>query len=281
GAGFRNGNTSGQALIRHLKAEDLALVLQIGSQDLLVDAIIGRGLDLPDGIERQGQLFGNRKPPAIALDGVHQIAGLVINLKDRPLQERPSGQAVGGIVVRGPLDNLNLASDGRILPLHQGGLTRLDIDRAQLGVRDVPLILQLAQVKTTASLQVLKPGIAPVIGGLLVDGVMTAVIENERYAGDTFPVRGGDFVYQDAGDGLVFDDLLGDLAILDGEIVPGGIQFESGGAFLLQGIIIALGKRSKHSARVSGGNGVYQGVIRCLVDLKNGVRKPLRLVRGV
>ena len=35
---------------------------------------------------------------------------------------------------------------------------------------------------------------------------------------------------QNAGDGLIFNDLLGDLAILDGEIVPGRVQLESGGA---------------------------------------------------
>lgn len=64
-------------------------------------------------------------------------------------------------------------------------------------------------------------------------------------------------MYQDAGDGFVFNDLLSDLAILDGEVVPGGIQFESRGAFLLQGIIIALGKRSKHRAGVSRDNGVH------------------------
>ena len=154
-----------------------------------------------------------------------------------------------------------MASDGRILPLHQGGLTRLDIDRAQLGVRDVALIFKFTQVKTAISLQDLEPGVAPVVSGLLVDGVMAAVIKNERYAGDTISVRGGDFVYQDAGDGLVFNDLLSDLAILDREVMPGGIQFESRGAFLLHGIIIALGKRSKHSAGISRGNGVYQGII--------------------
>ena len=154
-----------------------------------------------------------------------------------------------------------MASDGRILPLHQGGLTRLDIDRAQLGVRDVALIFKFTQVKTAISLQDLEPGIAPVISGLLVDGVMAAVIENERDARNALAVRCGDFVYQDAGDGLVFNDLLSDLAILDREVMPGGIQFESRGAFLLHGIIIALGKRSKHSAGVSRGNGVYQGII--------------------
>ena len=67
--------------------------------------------------------------------------------------------------------------------------------------------------------------------------------------GDTISVRCGDFVYQDAGDGLVFNDLLSDLAILDGKIVPGGIQFESRGAFLLQGIIIALGKLEQTQSR--------------------------------
>ena len=206
----------------------------------------------------QRERLGDRDTIFARADGIHQLAGPgVINLELRVGDRRPGGPAVHAVIVCRGLCHLDLSSDGRILPLHQGGLTRLDIDRAQLGVWDVPLILQLAQVKTTTSLQVLKPSIAPVIGGLLVDGVMAAVIENERYAGDTISVRCGDFVYQDAGDGLVFNDLLSDLAILDGKIVPGGIQFESRGAFLLQGIIIALGKRSKHRAGVSRGNGVH------------------------
>ena len=62
---------------------------------------------------------------------------------------------------------------------------------------------------------------------------------------------------QNAGDGLIFNDLLGDLAILDGEIVPGRVQLESGGAFQFQSIIIALIKRGKDSSGVPGGDGVH------------------------
>ena len=110
---------------------------------------------------------------------------------------------------------------------------------------------------------------------------MRLIVEDERHPRDSLPSGAVHLVNQDAGDGLVGNDLLRDLAILDGKIVPGGVQLESGGAFQFQGIIIPFIKRGKDSAGVPGGDGVHQGVIRCLTDLKNSVREALRLVRGV
>ena len=61
-------------------------MLQIGGQFLLIHAVVGWSLDFPNGIARQGKLLGNRKAPAIAPNGVYQIARLVVNFKDSSLQ---------------------------------------------------------------------------------------------------------------------------------------------------------------------------------------------------
>ena len=86
GAGFCDGHAGSQALVCHFKADDLALMLQVGGELCLIDAIVVWGLDLPDGVAGQRELFGNRKAPAVGADGVHQIACPVVNLKDSPLQ---------------------------------------------------------------------------------------------------------------------------------------------------------------------------------------------------
>ena len=62
--------------------------------------------------------------------------------------------------------------------------------------------------------------------------------------------------------------------------MPGGIQLESGGAFLLHGIVVALGQRGKDRAGVPGGDRVHQGVVTGPADLKHSVREALGLVRG-
>ena len=47
---------------------------------------------------------------AVRTDGVHQIARLVPDLKHSALQQRPGGQAVGGVVVGGFFGDLDLCT---------------------------------------------------------------------------------------------------------------------------------------------------------------------------
>ena len=89
---------------------------------------------------------------------------------------------------------MDLACDGGVLPGHFHGFARFNIDRAELGVRDIALIFQFAQIVSATLRQVLKPGIAPVIRGLLVDRCVRLIVENERHAGDALAVRGGDLM---------------------------------------------------------------------------------------
>ena len=116
-------------------------MLQVGGQYLLIDTVIRRGLDLPDGVSGEGQGLGSRQSPAVRADGIYHVPSLVRDLKHGPLQQRPGGQAGGGVVVGGLLDDLDLACDGGILPFNLRYLARLDIDGAELGVRDIALIL--------------------------------------------------------------------------------------------------------------------------------------------
>ena len=121
-------------------------MLQVGGQLLAAHAVVGRGLGLPDGVAAQRQGLGGGQTALVALDGVHQIAGLVVDLEHSPLQQRTGRQAVGGVVVGGLFDDLDLRGDGDVLPLDQRGLASSNIHRFHLGVGDIALVLQLPQV---------------------------------------------------------------------------------------------------------------------------------------
>ena len=71
GAGFGNGHAGSQALVGHLKFDDLSLMFQIGGEFRFIYAVIGRSLDLPDGIAGERQRFGHGQPSAVGADGVH------------------------------------------------------------------------------------------------------------------------------------------------------------------------------------------------------------------
>ena len=159
-------------------------MLQVGRQLLIADPIIGRGLYLFDGIAREREGLGGGHAPAVGADGVHQIASLVPDFKHSALQQRPSRQAVGGVVVGGFLGDLDLSGDGGVLPLDQGSLTRLDVHRFHLGVRNVPLILQLPQIIAPTIRQALDVDIAGIVAGVLPDGGVGAVVEQEGDAID-------------------------------------------------------------------------------------------------
>ena len=69
GSGLGDGHAGGHALVRHLEADDLALMLQVRRQDGIAHAIIGGRFRLPDGVAAQGELSGNSKAAAVTLDG--------------------------------------------------------------------------------------------------------------------------------------------------------------------------------------------------------------------
>ena len=280
GTCLRDGHAGGQALVRHLEADDLPLMLQVGGEFRLIDAVVVWGLDLPDSVAGQGKLFGNRTAPAVAPNGVHYISGLVINLEHGPLQERACGQTVGRVVVGGFLDDLDLSRDGDVLPGDLGGPAALDVDCFQLCVRHIPLVLQFSQVVAAALCEVVDVDISSVVAGVLADGVFAAVIEQEGHTGDSAAIR-VHLMDVDAGERLVGHGLAGGLSILDGKIDGRIVQLESIRSLGLHGIVVAALQGQVRPAVLPGGHGVHQDIIRYPTNLEGGIGDALCFVRLV
>ena len=87
--------------------------------------------------------------------------------------------AVHGVVVLGGLFDLDLACNRSVLPLNEGDLARLDVDRLALGVGDIALILQFAQVVAATIRQVLDIYIALIVRSVLTHRPVRAIIEEE------------------------------------------------------------------------------------------------------
>ena len=254
-------------------------MLQVGGQLGFVDTVMLRGLDLPDGIAGEGELFGHGQPPAVRANGINQIARPVVNLEHGPLQECSGGQAGGGVVVGGPLDNLDLAGDGGILPFNLRYLARLDIDGFQFGVRDIALVLQLPEIVAAALGQAVNVDMAPLVAHILPDGGMPGVIQQEMDAGNTASVRRRNLANEYPGEGRIGHGLAGGFSILHCEIDGGVIQLEAFGTLGFHGVVIAALQGQIYPSTPPGGHGVHQGVIRHPADIEGGVGDALCLVR--
>ena len=123
------------------------------------------------------------------------------------------------------------------------------------------------------------PMLASVVGGLLVDGVVAAVIQDERHTRDALTISSRNFVKQDAGHGRIGYGQFRGLPILYGEIMGRAVQLEPLGTLDLHGIIIVILQCYKDAAALPGGHGVHQGIIRHPPDFKGGIGDALRLVR--
>ena len=255
-------------------------MLDLHLDGCIVQSIEVRRLCFHDFVPAQRQGLGHRHTVLIGADGVHQIAGaVVVDLEYGAGDRGAGGPAVHAVVVGAGLGHLDLPCDGGILPFNLRHLARLDIDGALLGVRDISLILQLPQVEAARGGQVLKPSIAPVVRGLLVNGVMAAAIQDERHAGDALSVRGGNFMEQDAGEGCVSHGLAGGLPIFYSKVNGRIVQFEALCALGFQCVVIAILQREIGPAIPPGGHSVHQSVVRYPPYLKGHAGKPLRLVR--
>ena len=131
-----------------------------------------------------------------------------------------------------------MSRDGDVLPGDLGGPAALDVDRFQLCIRHISLVLQLPQVVAAALREVLDIDIASVVTGVLADGVLTAVIEQEGHAGDSVAVR-VHLMDEDAGKRLVGHCFAGGLAVLDGKIDGRIVQLESIRGLGFNGVVIA------------------------------------------
>ena len=138
-AAFLDGNAGCEAFIQHLKVDDLPLTFEVCVQHGGVDGVVVGRFHFLDGVAGQGEQLGNGAASAVALDGIDNISGLVVNLKYRALQQRTGGKAVDWIVIRGLLHDLDLPANSLILPCDLAGRAVLHINGFQLGVGDVPV----------------------------------------------------------------------------------------------------------------------------------------------
>ena len=189
-----------------------------------------------------------------------------------------SGPAIHGVVVRAGLGDLNLSCDGRVLPLHQGHLARLDVYRFHLGVRDIPRIVQLPQVVAATVRQALDIDVSPVVRSVLSNGLAGAVIEEEAHAADALLGDGIDLMDQDTRKSLVFHRQSGVFSILHGEIVGCGVQLEFLGALGFHRVVIRRVQLEADPAIAAGGDGVHQPAVVGAADLEGHIGDALFLV---
>ena len=252
-------------------------MLQIGRQFLIVHTIVSRGLHFTNGVAPQRERPGYSQPPAGALDGVHQIPGLVVDFKNRALQQRPGRQAVGGIVVGRFLRNLNLRGDGRVFPLHQRGFPGGDIHGFHLRIGDIALIFQLPQIIAARNRQIFDIYIAGVVAGVLPDWGVGAVIQQKTYPIDTLAGHTVGFVNQYPAERLVCDGQRSSPAVLDGEIIRGAVQLEALRRLDFHSVVVPGIQIQVGAALFVGGDGVHQSAVH-LPDLKGGSGDALGLV---
>ena len=267
GAGLGDGNAGGQGLVRDLKGEDLSLMLQISVEDGIIHAVVVRGLDLLDGVAAQREGLGNRQSPAVALDGVHHIVGLIVNLKDRAGQKRTLRQTVGGVVVGGLLDDLDLRGDGGILPLHQSSLPSGHIDRFHLRIHDIPLILQFPEIVPPGGGQPLNVDVAAVVAGVLADGGIAGIIQKEGNAINSLAGRTVGLMNQNPAERLVFHRQRGGFAVLHCKIMMGGVQLEALRRLNFKGVVAASVQVDMDTAILAGCDSLHQSAVH-LPDLK-------------
>ena len=269
-----------EAFICHGSFDDLTGEFQLYLYGGLVQAIKLRGLGLHDLVPAQGQRLGYRHAIFIRPDSIHQFSGpVVVDLEYGVGNGGAGGPAVHGVVVRRGLGDLDLPGDGGVLPLHFCGLPGLDIDGLFLCVRDISLIFQLSQV-VAARLQVLNADITPVITGVLSNGGVVAVIEEEGHSIDALSGGAVGLVDQDTGHSLIGDLEGFSLAVHHLKIVRSTVQLESIRSLNFNGIICAIYQRYKSTAVFSGGDSIYQFIVH-FPNLKGSPRNTLIFIRGI
>ena len=172
---------------------------------------------------------------------------------------------------------MNLSGDGDVFPLHQGGLASGHIHGFHLGIGDVALVLQLPQVVPARNRQVLDVNIPGIVGGVLPDGGVGAVVEQEGHALDALAGDAVGLMNQYPAERLVGDGDRGGFAILDGEVGGGGVQLEALRRLDLHCVVVAGVQIQMGAALLVRGHGIHQTAIHA-ADLEGGVGDALALV---
>ena len=249
-------------------------MLQIDRDLLTIDGVEGGTGYLFHGIAAQGEWLGHCEPPMIALYGIHQTVGLVVNLEHSAFQCGACGEPVDGVVVSRFLPDLDLTGDGGVLPCNLGRLTGTQVHGLQSGIENIALCLQLTQIDLSGDAQIIHIGVTALIGSHLIDGVMVAVIDDEADVGDARAVDTADLMNDEAGDGIVFhpDDLMA--AVGDGEIVALGIEAEPLGSLCLQTVVAAILQSKESTSGLPRRDRVDQCIVTGASDLEGRIGDP-------
>lgn len=232
-----------EALIGHSCLDDLALMLNLHLNGRFVQAVEVRRPGFNDFIAGQRQRLAHGHTIFISPDGIHQTARPgVVNLKLCVRDRGPSGPSVHRVIVGAGLGDLDLARDGGILPLNLGDFSGLHINSLELVVHNIALVLQLTQIESARTGQIINIDISPVIRGVLTNRLPIAIIKQENDTRDSLTVR-VHLVDENTTDGLVGYRLAGDLSILHSKIDGGGVQPERTGAVRFHRVVIDQGGR--------------------------------------
>ena len=243
-----------------------------------VQAVEVRRPGFNDFIAGQRQRLAHGHTIFISPDGIHQTARPgVVNLKLCVRDRGPSGPSVHRVIVGAGLGDLDLARDGGILPLNLGDFSGLHINSLELVVHNIALVLQLTQIESARTGQIINIDISPVIRGVLTNRLPIAIIKQENDTRDSLTVR-VHLVDENTTDGLVGHSLTGDLSILHREIDGGSVQAERAGTVRFHRVVITGLQREIDLAVFPCGDGVHQCVIADIADLERRVRNPLRFV---
>ena len=221
-----NGNVLG--LVLHLKADQVAVHLQLRVEGPVGKVILGRG-DLLDAVNAYGQLLGDSKPSGIGGDAVHHLQAGVADLKDGPFQKGPGLVFGDGVIFGGSLHDLDLAPHRfvgdlqlqRLAGLHLDGLRHLVQHIARRRLHLFELVL--------ASLHLLgELDDPPVVGGVLAQQVALQVVEVEHRAKERLLGLAVDLLDPQGAQRCVGDLQLGGLAPEEGDLLDRAVQHIAG-----------------------------------------------------
>ena len=280
-AALGNGNAQLGSLIVSIELDDLTCVLQCHIKHLGGHLPIGRGGYLSNLIAGQRQGLTGCHTTGIGGDIVHDLAAAGIDdFINSTLERCAGGGACDFVVLAGILVNLDLTGNGFILPFNLHGPACTDIDRLHLSVHIIALIFQLTDVVATGLGETGDIHPAVLIGLILADGGLVAVIEQEGHTVNSFTSGAIGFVDQDAGQALVLHGKGGGLSVLHLEVVGCIVQLKPICGFDFDRIVGAILQSQEHTAILICGHGIHKAIV-CATDLELHIGDALGLLVGI
>ena len=201
----------------------------------------------------------------------------MVDLKLRAGDRSTGGPAIHGVVIGAGLGDLDLSGDSGILPGDLGGGAIGDIDRLQLGIHQIAVILQFPQVVPPGAGQVVDINVTPVIAGVLSNGILVGVIEEEGHPTDPGLAGGIDLVDQNAAESPVGHGQGRGFAVFNGKIMGCAVHLEPLVRLGLHRAIVPGVQIYMDAAILTGSDSINQPAVH-LPDLKGGVGNALGFV---